>query len=301
MPETNRSNKAQPLFLGIGVQKGGTTWLHLNLSKHSDLWLPPIKEVHYFDRSRDYPTQSQLAYSNFFSRMMHRQCRRFLRNDFKWANNHLKRGEFFDYFWVWRYHFMRPNDATYLKWLSHPRVKHTAEVTPSYSILLKDDIAKVKKLLPNTKIILFLRDPVDRAWSHLRFNLKGRSLDESGLDLQAWLASPAQEMRGNYLRILENWQEYYGPEQMRVEFFDSIRTEPEALLARTLDFLNLDPIGLPGDLNVKRRHNASEGGKMPEDFRRIASEYYLPMLKRLAERYEKPCSGWLRRAEASVA
>lgn len=43
-----------PDFLGIGVPRSGTTWLHKALSAHPDVWLPVRrKEVHYFDRYFD--------------------------------------------------------------------------------------------------------------------------------------------------------------------------------------------------------------------------------------------------------
>ena len=39
-----------PDFIGIGAQKGGTSWLHTNLEKHPQIWLPPMKELHYLDQ-----------------------------------------------------------------------------------------------------------------------------------------------------------------------------------------------------------------------------------------------------------
>ena len=39
-----------PEFLGIGVQKGGTTTLQRLLERHPQVWLPPEKEVHFFSR-----------------------------------------------------------------------------------------------------------------------------------------------------------------------------------------------------------------------------------------------------------
>ena len=38
-----------PDFLCIGAQKSGTSWLDANLRFHPELWLPPAKELHYFD------------------------------------------------------------------------------------------------------------------------------------------------------------------------------------------------------------------------------------------------------------
>ena len=38
-----------PTFICIGAQKAGTTWLYENLSRHPDVVMPPMKEIHYFD------------------------------------------------------------------------------------------------------------------------------------------------------------------------------------------------------------------------------------------------------------
>ena len=36
-------------FLCIGAQKAGTTWLFINLQMHPEIWLQPVKEVHYLN------------------------------------------------------------------------------------------------------------------------------------------------------------------------------------------------------------------------------------------------------------
>jgi hypothetical protein len=40
----------QPDFFCVGAQKGGTSWLYQQLQSHPDFWMPPIKELHYFDK-----------------------------------------------------------------------------------------------------------------------------------------------------------------------------------------------------------------------------------------------------------
>ena len=40
---------AYPDFIGIGAQKAGTTWLSHNLQRHPEIWMPGIKELHYFN------------------------------------------------------------------------------------------------------------------------------------------------------------------------------------------------------------------------------------------------------------
>src|SRR4051812_18116714 len=41
---------AGPDFICIGAQKAGTGWLYEQLRAHPDFWMPPLKELHYFDR-----------------------------------------------------------------------------------------------------------------------------------------------------------------------------------------------------------------------------------------------------------
>ena len=38
-----------PDLLVIGAQKAGTSWLHETLSQHPKIWVPPFKELHFFD------------------------------------------------------------------------------------------------------------------------------------------------------------------------------------------------------------------------------------------------------------
>jgi len=50
-----------PTFLGIGAQKARTTWLYDQRIKHPEIWLPPIKEILFFDRSKRYPGPNKLT------------------------------------------------------------------------------------------------------------------------------------------------------------------------------------------------------------------------------------------------
>ena len=41
--------KIDRYFVCIGAQKAGTTWLARVLSEHDDVFVTPVKEIHYFD------------------------------------------------------------------------------------------------------------------------------------------------------------------------------------------------------------------------------------------------------------
>src|SRR3954453_13745340 len=45
-----------PDFLCIGAHKAGSTWLYQQLDSHPDFWMPPVKELHYFDELSRIPS-----------------------------------------------------------------------------------------------------------------------------------------------------------------------------------------------------------------------------------------------------
>jgi len=50
-----RTSLTLPDFLGIGAQKAGTTWLHMNLQNHPDVFVPPDRQdLHFFNQKQHY-------------------------------------------------------------------------------------------------------------------------------------------------------------------------------------------------------------------------------------------------------
>ncbi|MDH3256230.1 MAG: sulfotransferase domain-containing protein [Nitrospinota bacterium] len=54
---------ALPDFLGIGIQKAGTSWLHQQLYRHPQVFVPDRKEIHFFNRWYD---KGKEWYAGFF-------------------------------------------------------------------------------------------------------------------------------------------------------------------------------------------------------------------------------------------
>lgn len=54
-----------PNFLVIGAPRSGTTWIHDNLVRHPQVYVPRVKEVHFFDKDYDKGID---YYESFFSR-----------------------------------------------------------------------------------------------------------------------------------------------------------------------------------------------------------------------------------------
>ncbi len=58
-----RTMKRKINFIGIGVQKAGTSWLAKCLNEHPEIYIHPKKEAHYFNRKSFYLNNLHYQYS----------------------------------------------------------------------------------------------------------------------------------------------------------------------------------------------------------------------------------------------
>jgi hypothetical protein len=134
--------------------------------------MPPVKELHYFDRSPSYSSDNFLASDHFIARCFGAQshnrefrlkCRRLFR---RW----LRQRSWETFRWSLRFSFGRVDDEWYRSLFENAPVAIRGEITPSYTMLNEDDVARVQQFEPELKILLLLRNPIDRAWSQIRFD-----------------------------------------------------------------------------------------------------------------------------------
>jgi len=100
-----------PNFLVVGLQRTGTTWLYEVLKTHPNVFLPYVKEVHYYDNNYDKGVD---WYQSFFRNNKNEKC--------------------------------------------------IGDITPNY--IHRIEIASlIHDLIPDSKIIIILRNPVDFLYS----------------------------------------------------------------------------------------------------------------------------------------
>jgi hypothetical protein len=271
-----------PDFLGIGAQKSGTTWLHDNLSRHPQVWLPPIKELHHLDH-RPPPLVTRL--------LSRKQA---LRN----ARSHLRRclaealrgGSREDLAWATRYCLSARSDAWYGTLFPEIAGKITGEVCPGYARVSAARVAEIHRLMPDTKVIYLLRNPVERAWSALAMHF--REHFPGGIDsipeeaIEARLRRPKSWGHGEYAKNLAAWEAHYPATQMFVGFFDDLQAEPGRLLAEILGFLGLDAgeAALPDD--VDRRRNPGRGEVVPPRFEQVLARVLADEVRAVNARFD---------------
>jgi hypothetical protein len=134
--------------------------------------------------------------------------------------------------------------------------RYAMEATPSYSFGGERVREAIRRLLGRPRIIIVLREPVDRLWSAYTFqrslgNLPGiRSFDEyvAACERRRSELNGALEIDGHlnglsigfYADYIPPWLDEFG-EDLLVVFFDELTNDPGSLLHRLCDRLGIDP------------------------------------------------------------
>ena len=250
----------RPSFIGIGAVKSGTTWLHQALSHHSETWVPPIKELRYFDQP-EYNLLQRLrggTSGRYDYGYWRRQLRQFLRHPGLRQPRCLL-WHLFYFFWPrspWWYASLFPTDD-----------RVTGEISPLYAPTPEDKIEQAARHFPHLKLIYLLRDPIDRVWSHIRMRCLGLpevNFDASRLTEEIVLRTVEERDLGDrwlfrhscYAANLDRWRQYFPREQVFVGYLDDIKARPQVLLRELADFLGLSVGGFPPN-GLRERHNSA--------------------------------------------
>lgn len=122
--------------------------------------------------------------------------------------------------------------------------------------------ARLAKSCPLAKIVICLRDPVERAFSHyldnVRDGLERRPFTQALTDEQLhgadWFTGYVDV--GRYAGQVQRYVDAFGSSVL-VLYFERLVGAPEAELRRLIEFLNLDPDTMPGwELASANRHAA---------------------------------------------
>jgi hypothetical protein len=134
-------------------------------------------------------------------------------------------------------------------------------------------------LVPDVRVLVLLRDPVERALSHHRFNV-ARGVDSRPFDeaVEAELADedpdtlyPSYRYVGNgaYGRHIARYLEVFPAEQVRVLLFEDLVARPAELVEEAEEFIGV-PVGRSTP-EAAYRNETVEGGALASGIRRIRS------------------------------
>ena len=167
----------------------------------------------------------------------------------------------------------------------------TGEASPSY-LFFPIVPSRMKKVLPDVKLIVTLRNPVDRAYSHYYHTkrLRGETLSfENAIKMEEERCAGEKEQmikdpdylplhykehsylaRGVYVDQLENWFKYYDRRQFLILATEDFRKNSQRTMDYVFDFLGVRPFQVENlsDLNV------GDYKPMNEDTRKFLVEYF---------------------------
>ncbi len=265
------------LFLSAGAMKAGTTWLYSVLSRHPNLHFTPEKEIHYFYAK--YVDDGILSDQRRLENAVNKYIGRIDPNS---ANIDRVR---YDLHWVAAY-LNRPLDDYWYRNLFHfsHRQRYGCDFSNLYALLPAEAWPQISSNCRTLRVLYTMRDPIKRLWSHIKFHLevthKLELLDTWRPDeFDDFARKPFIWDNGEYGRAYRRMKMGLAPEQLKVIFFEDIRSGPRDILAGIEDFLEL-PHHNYADQVVNQRINESVSRPMPDffpglfarDFERIIRE-----------------------------
>jgi hypothetical protein len=224
---------AMPDFIGIGAQKAGTTWLYDMLAQNPSIWLPPLKEVHYFDYlgAPEARKAKRSAHIEKVAGMLERG-----RTDKGSDSDGAAKAAFMRS--LAGGHLLTPE--WYGSIFDYPGAKGRikGEITPAYLELDENRMAVLAGMLPETKFVLIIREPVARTMSQLKM-AAARSKVPAGQepDWALLLKKIKTNTRGNYQSAIPLWRKSVGADRLLIRPFGMVKNDPAALLRDIEDFI----------------------------------------------------------------
>ncbi len=228
-----------PDFLIIGAAKSGTTSLYFYLQQHPEIFMPFMKEPFFF------------AFEGMDPYQFHFNGK--LGDDFSAVTDIKQYQDLFA-------------DA--------PKGSLTGEASTLY-LYERNAAVRIKKLIPNVKMIAVLRNPVDRAYSHYRHFLRDgyetepdfRTVINSERHRMAenWFPSYFYLDAGFYSLQLKRYYDLFPKEQIKVYLYEDF-LNADYMVRDIFQFLGLD-FSIP--LDTDTRHNRSGAIRFPSIYRSI--------------------------------
>lgn len=241
----------KPGALCIGAQKAGTSWLAQMLGQHPQIWIPPFKEVQFFNHRFIPEHQRWIAwhYRNKPQEIRDRHLKREvpLPPELDAYLTAITSGRMFHNHWYKRVFAPAPEYAMPM------------DFTPEYSTLPEEGVAFVADFIPKAKIIYLIRHPVDRAISQLRMNL--RRENRTPQTLADWLTeieNPVLQDRGDYATYIPRWRRYF-PDMLLIPF-GRISADPATVMDIVEDYLGIGPYPYS---NMRQKVFANPAGLEP--------------------------------------
>jgi len=251
-----------PNFLIVGAQKSGTTSLYNYLKQHYEVFMPErLKEPKFFVA----PLFKKINYNQSLWKFSIKNI------TFEWQD--------------------------YLKLFENvQKEKAIGESSTAYLYYYNIAIPLIKKHLEDTKIIISLRNPIDRAFSgyfHLRrdshenLSFEDALKEENKRKRQKWISIYHYTSIGFYYNQVKAYLDNF--DQLKVYLYDDLKKDALGLVKDVYEFLGLDTSFTP-DVSIRYNVSGIPKNKFIYKFLRepnILKSMVKPVVKTLIPRGER--------------
>ena len=248
-----------PDFIGIGMERAGTSWLFSQLASHPEIWVPPLKEIHYFDVIDPQAKFLDHRFSYHLKSRIKQKAAPFANIE---KRPEFGKNSYLEYLlWDACYFTGKAENNWYQRLFSERFTKGrvSGEITPAYSNLTPDTIKLILDINPDVKFLLMVRNPVQRLWSgivHYFTHIQKRNFSEvSEEEILNYLKESKATSRSDLYSILTNWKNSVGGDQLLIQSFEDITHKPENIIRQSYQFLNVSQSYMPPENLYKSKIN----------------------------------------------
>lgn len=214
-----------PNFFLVGAMKAGTTSIYDQLDRHPDVYCSPIKEPNFFS--------DDIKVEEFEGTPVGCDADAFVQGPMSPP--------------VHQAYVRRPEtyQALFRRVAGESAI---GECSPSY-LYSRTAAANIRRVVPHARILMVLRNPVDRAISHYHMDCRiglvcGTFAEVLAEDMAAprkgWGISRLYIELGQYVAQVRRYLECFPAHQIKIIVFDDLRRDFNGVIDETLDFLEVD-------------------------------------------------------------
>lgn len=206
-----------PNFLIVGAAKSGTTSLYHYLNQHPEIYMSPVKEPHFFTFINKKP-------------------------EFNGPFDQKTNEEIITNFDEYKKLFQGVTNE-----------KAIGESSNSY-LYFQETAANVKNIIPECKIIIILRNPIERAFSHY---MQSVMIGHENVSFEEALKKENERLKlnwrwhyqyvgqGMYYSQIKRYIEIFGQRMIKIYLFEKFKDRPADLIRNIYRFLEVDDNFMP--------------------------------------------------------
>jgi hypothetical protein len=172
--------------------------------------------------------------------------------------------------------------------------KAVGESSPAYLAVPKAP-RRIASLLPNIKLIMILRDPADRAYSH--YTMRRAQGREDRETFEEVLLEPDRDPehsyteRGFYGLFLERYLKHFPREQLKIFLYEDLTKDTMNVVKECFEFIRVNPNFTP---DISKRHNATaKPAPLKKETRQKLINLYRKDIEKLQTILGKDLSSWV--------